>query len=201
MLSNNNNDDAASRQGEPAAGVPFEDASVDSQRHEEFGELFVRNQNRIYRYICSVIPNRADAEELFQQTNLTLWKTWDRYDPSREFVPWACGIAHNHIRNFLRKKQHKQVVLSQEIIEQLTHTRMENDELLEQRKQALAGCLKKLSPPQRDLIARCYASDQTIKQAAKTSGQTPNAIYKRLRRIRAALHDCISRSLLAGVHG
>jgi RNA polymerase sigma-70 factor (ECF subfamily) len=201
MSRNNNKDEAASRRGEQAADVPVEGASVNSKRHEEFGELFVRNQNRIYRYICSVIPNRADAEELFQQTNLTLWKTWDRFDHSREFVPWACGIAHNHIRNFLRKKQHKQVVLSQEIIEQLTHTRMENDELLEQRKQALAGCLKKLSLRQRELVVRCYASDQTIKQAAKSSGQTPNAIYKRLRRIRAALHDCISRSLLAGVHG
>ncbi len=175
--------------------------SVDSPRHAEFGELFVRNQNRIYRYICSVIPNRADAEELFQQTNLTLWKTWDRFDPSRKFLPWACGIAHNHIRNFVRKKQRHQVVLSHEIMEQLIQTRWEHDELLEQRKQALAGCLEKLTPRQRQLLDACYASEDTIKAAAESSGQTPNAIYKRLRRIRAALYDCISRTLLAGAHG
>ncbi len=184
-----------------AARVPAGGASVDSKRHEEFGELFVRNQNRLYRYICSVIPNRADAEELFQQTNLTLWKTWDRFDPSRRFLSWACGIAHNHIRNFLRKKQTKQVMLSQEILEQLIEARMEHDDLFEQRKQALAGCLEKLAPHQRQLIDRCYTSDDTIKDTANSSGQTPNAIYKRLRRIRAALYDCVSRSLLAGAHG
>ncbi len=192
-------DGSRPRRGE--ARVPAGGASVDSQRHAEFGELFVRNQNRIYRYICSVIPNRADAEELFQQTNLTLWKTWDRFDSTRDFVPWACGIAHNHIRNFVRKKQSKQVVLSLDIMEQLIETRREHDELLEQRKQALAGCLEKLSTRQRQLLDSCYASDDTIKAAAESSGQTPNAIYKRLRRIRAALYECISRSLLAGAHG
>ena len=170
---------------------------MDSKRHERFAELFVRNQNRIYRYICSVIPNRADAEELFQQTNLTLWRRWDRFDPSREFVPWACGVAHNHIRNFLRKRRHSQVLLSKEIIEQLTRTRIEHDDLLEERKRALAGCLEQLPRYQRQLIESCYATEKTIKAVAESRGETPNALYKRLRRIRASLYNCVSRALLA----
>jgi RNA polymerase sigma-70 factor, ECF subfamily len=57
---------------------------MDDTKLQQFVELFVRNQNRIYRFIMTLIPNRTDADDLFQQTSLTLWKTWARYDaPAR----------------------------------------------------------------------------------------------------------------------
>jgi len=171
---------------------------VDNDRHEQFGELFVRNQNRIYRYILTLVGNHADAEELFQQTNLTLWKTWDRYDAEREFVPWACGIAHNHVRNFVRKKENQQVLLSHELLQQLGERRMEHDEVLERRKEALATCMEKLTDQQKQLVERCYSGEESIKTTAEELGKTPNALYKTLRRIRAVLHDCISKVTGAG---
>ena len=79
----------------------------------------VRNQQRVFAYIVSLVPNRADAEELFQQTCLTLWEHWERYDMSLDFVPWACGIAHNHVRNFLRKRQNSQTQLDADVLEML----------------------------------------------------------------------------------
>ena len=40
-----------------------------------------------------------------------LREIWDRYDPKLDFFPWACGVAHNHTRNPLRKQQTQQVAL------------------------------------------------------------------------------------------
>ena len=65
--------------------------------------------------------SRADAEELFQETNLTLWRTWDRYDASLDFVRWAYGIAHNEIRNFARKKRASHVLLSDQLLDSWPH--------------------------------------------------------------------------------
>jgi len=171
---------------------------MDRRKHDQFVELYVRNQNRVYRYVVTLVPNRADAEELFQQTNLTLWKLWDRYDPGRDFVRWACGIAHNHIRNFFRKRENKQVLLSEEIIGQLAQQRLEMEDLLEQRRVALTGCLEKLPERQRSLVERCYGGGQTIKAVAESDGRTPNVVYKLLRRIRALLYDCITEALTSG---
>jgi RNA polymerase sigma-70 factor (ECF subfamily) len=171
---------------------------MDRRKHDQFVELYVRNQNRLYRYVVTLVPNRADAEELFQQTNLTLWKLWDRYDTRRDFVRWACGIAHNHVRNFLRKKENQQVLLSEEIIGQLAQERLDNEDLLEDRRAALAGCLEKLPHRQRSLVERCYSGERTIRAVAETEGRTPNVIYKLLRKIRALLYDCITEALATG---
>ena len=86
------------------------------------------NQADIYRYILSVVGHRADTDELFQQTTLTLWKIWDRYDASRDFLPWAFAIAHNEIRNFLRR-QRRPRLLSDELIAELTERRLEDQGL------------------------------------------------------------------------
>jgi RNA polymerase sigma-70 factor (ECF subfamily) len=63
-----------------------------SPQHDQFVERFVRSQDRIYAYVATLLPNRADAEEVFQQTSLILWKKWQQFDPSRDFVRWACGM-------------------------------------------------------------------------------------------------------------
>jgi RNA polymerase sigma-70 factor (ECF subfamily) len=205
---------------------------MERERHDRFAALFVRNQNRVYRYLLTLVPNRADAEELFQQTILTLWETWERFEPTAtanaaanagaglpadggsgsdlrgdgsssnltgdladQFVRWACGIAHNHVRNFVRKKQNQQVLVDANVLEQLGAWRLAHEDRLESRRQALAGCLEKLPAGQRSLVERIYAGVQTVQGAAEAAGQTPNAVYKTLNRIRAALYDCITRRL------
>ena len=57
-----------------------------SFQHDQFVERFVRSQDRIYAYVVTLLPNRADAEEVFQQTSLALWKKWRQFDPGRDFV-------------------------------------------------------------------------------------------------------------------
>lgn len=168
---------------------------MDQTRHDQFVELFVRNQNRVYRYILTLVPHRADAEELFQQTSLTLWKVWDRFDPTQDFVRWATGIAHNHLRNYWRERQADRLLLSEELLDQLAELRLDRDEALEDRRRALAGCLEKLTDGERALVDECYGGAGTIRAAAEDRGRNPTAIYKALRRIRTALHDCINRTL------
>src|SRR5882672_9457197 len=98
---------------------------MDKDLHALFAERFVRNENRVYRYIFSLIPRRTEAEELFQETSLTLWKTWERYSPDVEFVAWACGIAHNLVRNHLRKRKTQPRLLADEqLLDHLAERRL-----------------------------------------------------------------------------
>lgn len=167
---------------------------MDRNRHALFAERFVRNQNRVYRYIVSLIPDRAEAEDLFQQTSLTLWETWDRYDPALDFVRWACGIAHNHVRNHFRKRQGP-LALDEQVLDQLGARRLEEDGVLEDRRRILETCLAEMAQRHRQLLDRVYGGGRTVEEVAREQDQTPNALYKLLRRLRAALHECISRKL------
>ena len=41
-------------------------------RHEQFADLFILCQDRVYAYVVSLLARRADAEEVFQQTSMIL---------------------------------------------------------------------------------------------------------------------------------
>ena len=168
---------------------------MSQQEHDRFAEMFIANQARIYRYLISLVPNRADADDLFQRASLTLWKHWKRYDTEREFLPWAFRIVQNEVRNFLRTSRNRPLMLSDELIAELARTHEEEDETLARRQAALTLCIEKLPAQHRDLIERCYGSDESMKQVAVSRGQTPEAIYKAVQRIRDLLFDCINQSL------
>jgi len=172
---------------------------MDEDLHGVFAERFVRNENRVYRYIFSLVPRRSEAEELFQETSLTLWKTWNRYDPAVDFIAWACGIAHNLVRNHLRKRKNQpRLLLDGEILDQLAERRAADDPLLEERRSVLRACLQRLSGEQRRLVEEVYGGERSMKDIADSASQSPNAIYKTLRRIRAGLFECAERKLAPG---
>jgi len=164
---------------------------MDSAKHQQFAERVVRNQHRVFRYIVSLVAQQADAEELFQETCLTLWENWERYDLTLDFVPWACGIAHNKVRNFYRKRQHSQVQLDDDVVELLAARSLERQQHEDNRLTALRLCLNELPERSRSIIESYYGG-QTVQELADQRSATRNAIYKLLDRVRETLHDCVS---------
>jgi RNA polymerase sigma-70 factor (ECF subfamily) len=140
-----------------------------------------------------MLPNRHDAEDVFQQTSLILWKKWDEFDTAGDFLRWACGIAHNEVRNFLRSRGRDRVVLSERLLSNLADVQLRAQPLLDQRRSLLAECMKKLDFAARELLERCYAGRNSIKVIAQQFRTTPNAVYLRLRRIRRELIECVEK--------
>jgi RNA polymerase sigma-70 factor, ECF subfamily len=168
------------------------------QDDEQFLSFFVANQNRIYRFLLTLIPRREDTEDLFQQTCLTLWQNRSKFDRAAgDFTSWACAIAHNHVRNFRRREATRSALLSDGVLESLIATRAAHQSLLDDWHRALGGCLDKLTPHQRSLVERCYGGS-SIREAAHAEGRTSNALYKVLRHIRAILHDCVLGAVTQG---
>src|SRR5258706_13124341 len=130
---------------------------MDQDLHALFAERFVRNENRVYRYIFSLVPRRSEAEELFQETSLTLWKTWERYSPEVDFVAWSCGIAHNLVRNHLRKRKSQPRLLADEqVLDQLAERRPLEAKILEERRSVLRGSLQRPPAAQRRPVHARY---------------------------------------------
>jgi len=168
------------------------------QSDEQFVALLVANQQRVYRFLLTLVPSRSDAEDLVQQTCLTLWQSRAKFDPEMgEFASWACAIAHNHVRNFRRRERTRRTVLSEEVAQSLITTRAEHPALLDEWRQSLAHCMERLTPHQRSVVHECYGG-RAIKDAAPESGRSPNALYKILRHIRARLHECIQKTVAEG---
>jgi RNA polymerase sigma-70 factor (ECF subfamily) len=160
---------------------------------DDFALHFIQNQRRVYAYIATLLPNRADAEEMLQRTSLVMWQKWEQFDPKYGFVPWARGIALNEIRNFLRRSERKNVHLSDSLVSVLeAEVESAPDE---DRLSALNHCLNELEHRQRELLEECYLETIGAKEVARSRGVSVDAIYMRLHRIRRTVMQCIERQL------
>jgi RNA polymerase sigma-70 factor, ECF subfamily len=162
----------------------------------EFADYLCRNQARLYGYIHCLVRNLADADDLYQQTALILWKKFCQYDRQRSFFAWACGIARGEIANFLRSRHRRRLYFSDDLSLQLIEAQAEiADSELEDRRDALSRCVEKLRPGDRELLVECYADESGVPEAADRRGRSPQSVYKTLRRIRRTLFECIGRTL------
>src|SRR3972149_686807 len=87
----------------------------DEDQQDEFLRLFSRYSRRIYEFILTLTMRHADAEEIFQDTCLVLWKKFGSYDPQGSFYGWACRIAYLEVLQLRRKNQRLQL-LSEEAL-------------------------------------------------------------------------------------
>jgi RNA polymerase sigma-70 factor (ECF subfamily) len=164
--------------------------------------LFARNVEAVQSYIGTLLPQAADADEVFQQTSITLWRKFDEFRNDGNFAAWACGIAFNLVRNFRRVESRRPVfLLSDDVLETLGQARLEKASSLPDRREALKDCLEKLSAEDRELLDRCYAGSANVAAIATDLGRTANSLYKRLKTVRGLLFDCITRAVSAeGAH-
>src|SRR5690606_20150340 len=89
------------------------------------------------------------------------------------------------------------VTVSDEFLESVAHDREGMDRDLEARLNALAACVQKLSPKDREMIDRCYEPGTRIQEVANEMGRPAGTLYKALSRIRHALFDCIELAVAA----
>jgi RNA polymerase sigma-70 factor (ECF subfamily) len=158
----------------------------------------VRHQRRIYAFIGSLVHHQGDIEDLYQQTCLVLWKKHDQFDGSRDFFPWACGVAKHEVFNYLRKRDHRgRVHLSEQVLAEIAEEHLRTEAEGDARRDLLDGCLAKLREPQRDLLRRCYEGTHAIKEIAAAMRISAAALTMRLQRIKQAVLGCLEKSLAA----
>src|SRR5262249_40395749 len=137
----------------------------------EFAEFLRQNQARLYGYIHSLVRDLNDADDLFQQTTLILWKKFGDFDRQRSFFSWACGVARLEIANFLRSRGRQRLYFSDDLNLLLIEAQVEMaDEELEDRRDALARCVEKLRQRDRELLIECYGDSSGVHGAADRRG-------------------------------
>lgn len=168
---------------------------VDDQRNREFVRLWTAHGQRVHAYIFTLLPNRADADEVFQETGALLWEKFDQFQPGTNFRSWACRVALNKVRNFRQLRRHRVVLLSNESLDLLEQTAVARSDELDSQHRLLADCYAKLTSADRELIDLRYTPGATVRSVAQRVGRSVEAIYKALARIRRLLFDCIRSAI------
>ena len=158
---------------------------------EAFLKEFALHHDRLFAYLFSLLPHRPDAEDVFQRTSLILWQKFDQWDPSSDFLSWACGVAFYEVRNFVRVASRDRLRFGEALLETLSKDRTATLKQRDDRVAALQECLKKLDQGERELLQKAYVDEESIRELARRDGQAAQTLYNRLHLLRKRLLLCV----------
>jgi RNA polymerase sigma-70 factor (ECF subfamily) len=174
---------------------PVEPEADAGPRVDAFVRLLGQNQRRLFLYVLGLVPNWNDAEEIIQETNLVLWREFDQFQLGTNFAAWACKVAFHQVLNWRKRKQRDRLEFSPAFLEAVAAEAVTAADALEERSQALAGCLGKLPEAHRDLLRLRYTEGLAVEDIARQLDRSVEAVYRALSRIRHTVHQCVTRSL------
>jgi RNA polymerase sigma-70 factor (ECF subfamily) len=170
----------------------------DAGTYDQFLRLFTGDQQRLLAYILALVHDREEAQEIFQETSLVLWKAFPTFRPGEEFLPWALGIAKHQMLKIRRSRKRDRHVFGEELMTMLAEEAAAMAPEIAPREQALAECMKRLTDRQRQLIEWFYGQGLAAGQIAGRWDRSIHAIYKALKILRRILLECIERKLAEG---
>jgi RNA polymerase sigma-70 factor, ECF subfamily len=183
--------------GPDSLAAPPDEPDKAPDKNKLFLRLFLQNERRLYAYILTLLPHRADADDVLQETSMTLWDKFDAAAPPTEFLAWARRFAYHKVLDFYKKSQRAEARLSQIFLKRVAETAAGQSEALQldDRREALTGCMEKLPPRDRDLLTRRFADGATTLSTSAQVGRSVDAVYKALAKLREALLQCIQKTL------
>jgi len=178
----------------PTGKVPTGDRPAPRDSNE-LVTLLTPHKGDIFGFIFCMVHSLQDAEDVFQQSVITMWNKFDQFEPGSNFLAWAYSIARFKALNLIKSKRRAKVYFSEDLIDQLVQQEIDPTEVRDARLRALATCRQKLSSGDQALLALCYGESGTIRDAAERIGRPVGSVYDSLSRIRRALYLCIERTL------
>lgn len=157
--------------------------------------LLTQHQDKIFRYIFSLVPCEADARDIMQETNLALYHKFGQYDSSRPFLPWAFRFAYLQVQKHREKSARSPLLFSEDVMELLAGERAHVEARLDERLRLLDGCLQKLSPLDKELVTRRYALRQSPGEMMRLFDMSRRTLFRNLEMLRQRLHECVTRQL------
>ena len=167
------------------------------ERTDEFVRLFTKDGRWIFSYILMLVHNKADAEEVFQETSITLWQKFGEFTSGSSFRAWATQVAHYKVFHYRAKKKSSPLLLDDATLEAVHDTAATMTDRLDDLHGALEKCRGKLDEIDRDLLDRRYEPGATTQSVADLLGRSPRAVDRALDRIHQALYECIRGEMSA----
>jgi RNA polymerase sigma-70 factor (ECF subfamily) len=150
-----------------------------------FEVIFDRHSGPAFSLAYRMCGRRSVAEDIVQDSFLSLWRSGARYDSARGSVrSWILSVVHNRAIDSFRREAAKD---QYNVADDSFAERLEADELteleVERRDQArhLRGALEGLPPDQRHVIELAYFGGLTHMQIAEVLALPAGTVKGRMR--------------------
>lgn len=156
-------------------------------------QLFVKHQTAVRAFILSLQPNFTEADDIVQETFLTVTRKAAEFRDGSNFLAWAFTIARFKLLEARRRGGKQPVVLSDEVIEVLASSAPEAG-FFESRLAALRRCLERLAPRAREIVRLRYHEEHGPEEIAAQIDWSANAVNVALARARNSMRHCVEKN-------
>jgi RNA polymerase sigma-70 factor (ECF subfamily) len=153
--------------------------------------LMARYQNRLYRYLLRIVRERAEAEDLFQQTWLRVAQKIQSFDPSRNFDAWLFTLARNLALDHLRRVRPESLdePLSENFPVDTRGNQLPSKErtpldraIEEQRASRLIAAMNEIPVSFREVLTLRFEEEMKLEEIAEIQGVPLSTVKSRLHR-------------------
>lgn len=155
-------------------------------------QLFVKHVSSIRGFIEAFLHDFHRADDVLQESFLTVAAKAGDYREGSDFLAWALTIAKYKVFESLRQPRAKFGTLSPEVIEVLAASAPQ-DETADGSRVFLRDCMEELPPRAKEVIDLRYGETCKPAEIARRLQWTPESVYVALSRARALLRDCVER--------
>ena len=159
---------------------------------QDVAQLHDRWAGPLYVFALRLVGDREAAEEVVQDTLVRLWRTADRFDPTRgSLETWVFTIARNCATDRLRRRAARPRVTADLQEAPAQPSPAEVDRALEA--WVLGEALQGLSPEHREAIVEVHYRGRTVRETAALldlpEGTVKSRVYYGLRNLRLHLEE------------
>lgn len=147
-------------------------------------------------FIASVVRDFRDRDDVLQNVAVAVVESFESYDPSSPFVPWAIGIARCQVGLYFRQRGRDPLVFDDGAVACLAVAFSEQSQTRSEAFDFLNECIGSLEGRAKTLISLRYRDDLKPAAIASQTNMSPNSVAKALQRIRDQLHECVQRKSL-----
>ena len=159
---------------------------------EAFRQLYYNYYARLGRFLARVIRNHDDAEEVIQDTLMTVWQHADDFRGTARVSTWIFGIAYRRALNSLRKSTARSRVLVSDL--EGVEPAVEDVSRETEDRQLVDLGLSSLPPEQRLVIVLAYGVGHSCEEIAAIADCPVNTVKTRMFYARRKLRDVISEA-------
>jgi len=162
-------------------------------------DLMGRHATTVYHFLCRMLGNEEDANDLAQDTFVRVFQHCARFKPDARFTTWLYTIAGNLARNHHRwRSRHPTVSIDaadentdESLGDVLPAEAVSPSEaaVTEECSNAVRAAVQRLPEDLREAVILCEWQDLPVAQAAAVLQTTPKAVESRLYRARQRLRE------------
>jgi RNA polymerase sigma-70 factor, ECF subfamily len=139
--------------------------------------LYARHSTRVYRFILSLVRDRAVAEDILSDAFLDIWRQASKFEGRASVSTWILAIARFKALSHLRRRSEEQ--LDQEIADTIPDPAEDPEQVLQtkSRNKVLRESIAQLPAAQAEVVELVYYHDKSIAEVA-TITRVPEATVK-----------------------